>query len=245
MFGFRVLQETGTNPVTDNYESQTIFSVVCAPSILGAISILCCTVFFAFAIHYEWIDDLAPRAANRPKAVMKNAILHGIPERFQNKIYVYPFALLHWAYNLTYKDFLQGIPGTGTRKNGEEGPLLKTNLDSVIFLKYHTLLFKIGLLVGFLCLFVLLPVNITARCDPNEFGLGTCAVVANQTGFVQTTIAHIPDKIVRSVETDCLPAIGIERIHYSCALCPHNWFVLNGLFLITNDLFLFFRSTEC
>ena len=247
MFGFRFLEEEDNDDITsvaDKYGHQTISSVVGSPCLLGALSLLCCTIFFAFAIHYEWIDDLAPRAANRPKAVMKNAILFGIPKRFQNKIYVYPFAALHWAYNLTYKDCLKGIPGTGTRKNGWEGPLLKTNLDSVIFLKYQALLFKIGVLVAFLCLGVLLPINITAGCDPDVFGFGTCALVENQTGFVQTTLAHIPDKIVRLIKTFCSPKTGLESTHCSNALRPHIRFVLNFLFLTTNDLLILFLSTE-
>jgi hypothetical protein len=154
--------------------------------------------FFALAIHFECIEDLAPRAANRPKAVMKNAILHGFSEEHKHKIYLYPFAWIVWAYNLTYKQCIEGIPGTGTRKNGWEGPLLKTNLDAVILLKFHTLLFKIALLVAVLCMFVLIPVNMTAGCDVKTFGIGTCATHESKSGFIQTTISNIPDKIVSS-----------------------------------------------
>ena len=201
----------------DTYESQTVHSVVYNPMLFGTVSLLITMIFFAFAIHYEWVDDIAPRAANRPKAIMKNAILHGISDRYKNKLYVYPFAFLRWAYNLTYKECLAGIPGTGTRKNGWEGPLLKTNLDAVIFLKYHTLLFKISLVVGLLSL-VLIPINVTAGCDPMEFGFGTCALHSDQTGFATTTIAHIPDKIVSVITVHCNSIIGIEA-------CPDVYFV--------------------
>jgi hypothetical protein len=184
-----VNQTTGT-------DSQSIQSVVGNPSILGAAWLGFCMIFYALAIYFEWIEDLAPRAANRPKAIMKNAILHGFSEKHRNKIYLYPFAWIMWAYNLTYKQCLVGIPGTGTRKNGWEGPLLKTNLDAVILLKFHTLLFKIALLVAFLCMFVLIPVNVTVGCDVEMLGMGTCAVHNSRSGFIQTTISNIPDKIV-------------------------------------------------
>ena len=180
-------------------DTQTIQSVVGNPVMFGAIFLLICMIFFSVAIHYEWNDELAPRAANRPKAVMKNAILHGFSDRYKDKIYIYPFAWIVWSYNLTYKQCLSGIPGTGTRKDGWEGPLLKTNLDAVILLKFHTLVFKIGLLVAALCLIVILPVNTTAGCDPAVFGSGTCAQHDKLSGFVRTTIANIPDKVVSSL----------------------------------------------
>lgn len=221
---------------TESYESQTVSSVVWNPMMLGTVSLLITMVFFAFAIHYEWVDDIAPRTANRPKAIMKNAILHGISDRYKNKLYVYPFAFLRWAYNLTYKECLAGIPGTGTRKDGWEGPLLKTNLDAVIFLKYHTLLFKISLMVALLCSFALIPINVTAGCDPAYFGLGTCALHNNQTGFVSTTIAHIPDKIVSLIMTIAISIIGIEACFNSSDLCPDVCFV--SIFVSLIVLFL-------
>ena len=191
----RVLQAT---TVVETPDSQSIGSVVGTPSWLGALCLLFSMVCLSCAIHYDCIEQLAPRAANRPKSVMKNAILHGISDKFKNKIYVYPFAWIYWAFKLTYKQCLSGIPGTGTRKDGWEGPLLKVNLDGVIWLKFHTLLFKISLVVAVLCTLVLLPVNMTAKCDPEIFGRGTCAQHYNQSQFVQTTIAHIPDKVVSS-----------------------------------------------
>lgn len=165
---------------------------------LGIVSLVLCMLFFSLAIHNEWIEDLAPRAANRPREVMKNAILFNLTSVHKNKVWYYPIAWIIWAYNLTYKECIFGIPGTGTRRNGWEGPLLKTNLDAVILMKYHTLLFKISVMVAALCLFVLLPVNVTSVCDPETFGEFICTEHGNASiGFTKTTFANIPDKRVR------------------------------------------------
>lgn len=183
----------------DRNGGASIIRVVGIPMLLGVVSLGVCMAFYALAIHFEWTENLAPRAANRPKAVMKNAILYKISEKYKNKIYVYPIAWIIWAYNLTYKQCIVGIPGTGTRKLGWEGPLLKTNLDAVILLKFHTLLFKIALLVAFLCIFVLLPLNMYAVCDDDVFGIGTCKTHNQTVGFARTTIVNIPDKIYNNL----------------------------------------------
>ena len=183
--------------------NESVFDVVGKPMVFGACSLLCCTVFFILAVHYEWTNDLAPRCANRPKAVIKNAILATIPEKYRTNsfatlTFVYPVAWILWSYKLTYKQLIDGIPGTGTRKDGWKGPLLKTNVDAVILLKYHTLLFKISVLVAFLCMCVIIPINTTASCDEKTFGPGTCMALENNTDFIKTTIANIPNKFVSS-----------------------------------------------
>ena len=193
---FRVLQSLGNETVVDQAYTQTISEVVGTPLYLGLACVGVSMICFSIAVHCDWIEELAPRAANRPRMIMRNAIQHGLPEKFKNKLFIYPFALMHWSYNLTYKELLRGIPGTGTRKNGEEGPLLKVNLDGVIWLRFETLLFKIGLLVAILCTFVLIPINQTATCDREIFGNGTCAYHDSLSGFARTTIAHIPVKVV-------------------------------------------------
>ena len=196
---FRMLESVGNeNGVVDEQYTQTIAEVVLTPVYVGIVCVLLSMICFSIAVHWDQIEELAPRAANRPRVIMKNAICYGLPEKWKNKIYIYPFALMHWSYSLTYKELLGGIPGTGTRKNGEEGPLLKVNLDGLVWLKFHTLLFKIGLLVAFLCMFVLIPINETALCDKEIFGNGTCAYHDSQSGFARTTIAHIPMKVVRN-----------------------------------------------
>ena len=75
-----------------------------------------------------------------------------------------------------------------------EGPLLKTNLDAVICLRYHTLLFKLSCMICGLCTFVILPINLTATCDPTIFGVGTCyqrhKSHPNNTGFFKLTTMY-------------------------------------------------------
>ena len=173
-----------------------VYDVVVFPIILGCCSFLFCMIFFILAVHFEWTGNLAPRCANRPKAVIKNALLATIPEKYRSNPLVYPIALVLWSYQLNYKHLIDGIPGTGTRKNGWQGPLLKTNVDGVVLLKFHTLLFKISVLVAILCTCVLLPINMTATCDIKTFGIGTCAAIDDHTNFIETTMYNIPPKFV-------------------------------------------------
>jgi len=110
----------------------------------------------------------------------------------------YPLAWIKWSYLLTLKQCLFGIPGTGTRNGGLHGPLLKVNVDGVVLLKYHTMLFKIALLVALLSTIILLPVYMTASCDPIIFGYGTCDYQEEQTknnDFLRTTIYNLPPKV--------------------------------------------------
>ena len=73
----------------------------------------------------------------------------------------------------------------------------KCNLDGVILMRYQTLFFKVGVLVFVLCAFVILPINITATCNVEIFGVGTCAQrLVDDSFFRGTTINNIPDKIV-------------------------------------------------
>jgi hypothetical protein len=168
-------------------------------------------VLFDVAVRFEWNSQLAPRSTNRPRLVIKNALLSSLSSSLlqststtttttttttnkQTKKYVgggvswfssfhwYPLSFIVWATRLTYRRGLQGIPGTGSRNNGWAGPTLKWNLDGVILLKYHRMLMKISLLATLLCLLVLLPAFSTAECDPQLLGLRTCQAVWNLTG---------------------------------------------------------------
>ncbi len=42
-----------------------------------------------------------------------------------------------WTLSLSYEQLLKGVPGTGTRKNGMEGSMLKVNLDGIVLLRFH------------------------------------------------------------------------------------------------------------
>jgi len=198
---------------TDNHDPEcaqetNLAKLVLAPFGSGIIFLVICLLFFGLAVRKGWTDDLAPRIANRPKGVIKTAMKHHIssnsntnteqPSSQSNPKCWYSVAWIAWAYNLTHKECLTGIPGTGTRENGREGPLLKTNLDAVILMRFHTFMFKVSVVVAFLCAFVIMPINITAKCDSERFGEGTCNFVREQVNnnlFMKTTIAHIPRKV--------------------------------------------------
>jgi len=47
------------------------------------------------------------------------------------------FGWIPWSLSLSYDQLLNGIPGTGTRKDGMEGSMLKVNLDGIILLRFH------------------------------------------------------------------------------------------------------------
>ena len=165
---------------------------------IGGAGLACSLIFFGFALYMEWNKDLTPRIANRPKGVLKRAIFHHLPE-WMNTPFFYPVAWIGWAYQLTYTECYHGIPGTGTRKDGKEGPLLNCNLDTIIMMRYHALLFKVGVLVFVLCTFVILPVNTTADCDTQIFRSETCEkreIAVNNSFFAYTSIDNIPDKVV-------------------------------------------------
>jgi hypothetical protein len=184
------------------------------PFVTGGVIMGACLVLFALFVHMGWIDDLTPRIANRPKQVLKNAMLYHLPSFMKHPLW-YPVSWIGWAYHLTYHECFKGIPATGTRKNGNEGPLLKTNLDAVIMLRFHTLLFKVGLLVALLCSLIILPLNWTAGCNVETFGKGTCTQLReNRTFFMRTTIANIPDKIVSFRE--CGWQLRLQLTFYSC-----------------------------
>jgi len=208
----------------EQIKSKTSFSQQPSPINLtiiwfGIFSLVASMVFFALAIHFEWIDDLVPRIANRPKAIVRNVIQSSLSEKYKNKIYMYPFAWILWSYHLTYKQCIAGIPGTGTRKEGREGPLLKLNIDGIILLKFHTLMFKIGVLVAILCLVIILPINATASCDVDVFGVGTCKLAKGTTNFERTTIAHIPDSFVsmKEMNQNGILSMPLFALYYSAS----------------------------
>ena len=87
---------------------------------------------------------------------------------------------------------MRGIPGTGTRNQGRSGPLLKTNLDGIINLRFHVLCLKVSWVSTVLCMGMLLPLNLTATCNPETIATSMCEEVNSLTDFERTTLAHIP-----------------------------------------------------
>jgi len=107
-----------------------------------------------------------------------------------------------WAVSLPYETLLKGVPGTGTRKGGVEGSLLKVNLDGIIMIKFHAMCLKVALLATALCIGICLPINYTA-CFRDENSTKECSVRQNftsMTNFEKTTLAAIPQIIPRSDE---------------------------------------------
>lgn len=47
------------------------------------------------------------------------------------------FGWIPWTLSISYDQLLTGVPGTGTRKGGMEGSLLRVNLDGIILLRFH------------------------------------------------------------------------------------------------------------
>jgi hypothetical protein len=47
------------------------------------------------------------------------------------------FGWIPWVMSLSYEQMLKGVPGTGTRKNGLAGSMLKVNLDGIVLLRFH------------------------------------------------------------------------------------------------------------
>jgi hypothetical protein len=136
---------------------------------------------FGLAIERGYTNEVAPRSWARPKSILKNVLKRP-----------FAFSWISWSLRQSYPDLLDGVPGTGTRNDGWTGPMLKVNLDGIIMIKYHVLLLKVAVLTTILCTVVLLPLNLTAECDPQTFGQGSCQTVNNLTDFERTTISHIP-----------------------------------------------------
>jgi hypothetical protein len=150
------------------------FQQIYANLFLGAIVFCLSLVAFGFAFRWEFNNQLAPRSWSRPKAILKNVLQRP-----------YFYSWIPWSMKLTYPDLMDGIPGTGTRKDGWSGPMLKCNLDGIVMLKFHTMMLKISILASVLCMFIVLPLNYTAQCDTYLLGAGTCGPLQNLTSKKQ------------------------------------------------------------
>ena len=104
---------------------------------------------------------------------------------------------ISWCNSLSYETLLHGVPGTGTRKDGLEGIMLKVNMDGIVLLRYQALCLRMCALITVLCIFVILPLNLTARCNYSEgsYAPQECfdSSQTNLTNYDVTTLANIPD----------------------------------------------------
>ena len=92
---------------------------------------------------------------------------------------------------------LTGIPSTGTRSLGNYGPLLKMNLDGIVFLRFHEMSLKFCSIVTFIALGISLPLNYTARCydlGNEDNGNDDNEACLNLSNFDRTTTANIASR---------------------------------------------------
>lgn len=99
------------------------------------------------------------------------------------------FGWIPWTLSFSYDQLLKGIPGTGTRKNGMEGSMLKVNLDGIILLRFHAICLRVTFVATILGLGLILPLNYTARCLHAE---SLACQNSTLTNFEQTTLKNIP-----------------------------------------------------
>lgn len=76
---------------------------------------------------------IAPRCTARPRDVIYNPSPKSKWQRRGTPM----LGWIPWCSELTYDQLLRGVPGTGTRKGGLQGSLLKVNLDGIVLLRFH------------------------------------------------------------------------------------------------------------
>jgi len=111
------------------------------------------------------------------------------------------FGWIPWTLSLSYETLLNGVPGTGTRKGGMEGAMLKVNLDGIMLLRFHALALKVITLTTVLAIGVILPMNYTGECftySGEPSGVLGCGASTNITQYERTTIENIPKLAVRT-----------------------------------------------
>mmetsp|Transcript_18278 Transcript_18278/g.50913 ORF Transcript_18278/g.50913 Transcript_18278/m.50913 type:complete len:1171 (+) Transcript_18278:158-3670(+) len=174
--------------MTESVEFRTLLPVIGFSVFLFFV----CMTIFGYAVEHEWNRLFAPRSWARPKAIIKNQIRKP-----------YCFSWIFWALQLSYAEMLDGIEGTGTRRDGWSGPKLRCNLDGIILIKFVNLCLKVSVLATLLCVGIVLPVNFNAVCVPEQYpsieeGLNICGNTTNVTTFEKTTFAHIPSLVYYS-----------------------------------------------
>jgi len=106
------------------------------------------------------------------------------------------FGWIPWVLSFSYKELLEGVPGTGTRKHGMEGSMLKVNLDGIILIRFHALCLRVAFVATLFGVGVILPLNFTAQCFTEEDkALDKCTEIGNYTltNFEQTTIHNVAE----------------------------------------------------
>jgi len=99
----------------------------------GSIIFAATMIAFACAVKARHIA-IAPRCTARPKNTIYNPNPNGQDVQDRGGPM---FGWIRWTMSLSFDTMIRGVPGTGTRKGGMEGALLKVNLDSIILIKFH------------------------------------------------------------------------------------------------------------
>lgn len=161
---------------------------VAAGSSLGFLSL------FGFGVGVVNQNEyIAPRCSARPKQVIYNpAARKGHPQYRGSPLWGW----IPWTLSLSYNTLLEGIPGTGTRKRGLAGSLLKCNLDAIVLLRFHAMALKIAAVATVLCIGILFPMYWTSECHNSEapgWEIACASNSVNLTSYERTTIASVPD----------------------------------------------------
>lgn len=112
------------------------------------------------------------------------------------------FGWIPWVLSLSYDQLLTGVPGTGTRKGGMEGNLLKVNLDGIVLLRFHALCLRVAIVATIIGIGLILPLNITARCFKGNSNPLCNSTQYNLTDFQVTTLANIPALDISSIDPE-------------------------------------------
>ena len=159
----------------------------------GSIILFLSLLAFGIAVRRQ-NQYIAPRCAARPKKVIFNPK----PEHADQNRGSALLGWIRWSMSLTYDTMLKGVPGTGTRKQGLEGSMLRCTLDGIVLIRFNgnftklplltcpfrypyltifssrlspELCFRITKVVTVICVGFILPMNLTARCyDEQQSG---------------------------------------------------------------------------
>jgi Late exocytosis, associated with Golgi transport len=160
---------------------------------VGSLAVAVTSVFFFGCAVRSRSTNIAPRCTARPKNTIYNTQPSDISQQRGGAM----LGWIWWCNSIPYETLLKGIPGTGTRNGGLDGLLLKVNMDGIVLLRFQSLCLRICALVTVLCMFVILPLNLTARCNYEESPGGPVACFnweqTNLTNYDVTTLANIPD----------------------------------------------------
>ena len=107
---------------------QAIGFTVAGGSVVFSLSLLA----FGIAVRRQ-SQYIAPRCAARPRKVIYNPKPdHSVQDRGSALL-----GWIRWSMSLTYDTMLNGVPGTGTRKDGLEGSMLRCNMDGIVLIRYN------------------------------------------------------------------------------------------------------------